>query len=268
MTLPITTTDHWIKSSQGKIFARSWSSENPSTKDKAPILLFHDSLGCTQLWRDFPEALARSTDRIVISYDRLGFGQSDAQVYPAHIDFIENEAQVYFKLVTDYFKSAQFILFGHSVGGAMAVYCASLFPEKCVAVITESSQAFVEDRTLAGISIAKRSFENLTEFNKLKKYHGDKALWVLKAWTEVWLSKEFSSWSLESALKKTNRPLLAMHGENDEFGSKKFPEMISQMTIGPSEMQLLENCGHVPHREQLDMVLQIVNSFLKKFKIP
>jgi pimeloyl-ACP methyl ester carboxylesterase len=44
--------------------------------------------------------------------------------------------------------------FGHSVGGAMAVATAARIPDRCAAVITESAQAFVEDRTVAGIRAA------------------------------------------------------------------------------------------------------------------
>ena len=44
---------------------------------KPPIVLFHESLGCIELWRDFPRKLSQITGREVIAYDRLGFGQSD-----------------------------------------------------------------------------------------------------------------------------------------------------------------------------------------------
>ncbi|HBZ05569.1 MAG TPA: alpha/beta hydrolase, partial [Massilia sp.] len=49
----------------------------------------------------------------------------------------------------------RFAAFGHSVGGGMAVHCAARHPEQCLALVTESAQAFVEERTLAGIREAK-----------------------------------------------------------------------------------------------------------------
>ncbi len=71
--------DLWIATEKGTLFARSWEpSGEPSNRGEA-ILLFHDSLGCVEVWRDFPAQLAVATGRPVVSYDRLGFGRSDAQ---------------------------------------------------------------------------------------------------------------------------------------------------------------------------------------------
>ena len=49
---------------------------NNSFKNKPTIVFLHDSLGCTQLWRDFPEKLAENTQCNVLVYDRLGYGKS------------------------------------------------------------------------------------------------------------------------------------------------------------------------------------------------
>jgi pimeloyl-ACP methyl ester carboxylesterase len=57
-----------IHHAQGRIFARIWT---PSTdKRQSPIVLFHDSVGCVELWRGFPAALSAGTERRVIAYDR------------------------------------------------------------------------------------------------------------------------------------------------------------------------------------------------------
>ena len=45
--------------------------------EKRPTIVFlHDSLGSVQLWRDFPEKLAKATQCNVLMYDRLGYGKS------------------------------------------------------------------------------------------------------------------------------------------------------------------------------------------------
>jgi hypothetical protein len=46
--------DSWITTERGKLFARSWKPKDPSTDRDETILLFHDSLGCVDLWRAFP----------------------------------------------------------------------------------------------------------------------------------------------------------------------------------------------------------------------
>lgn len=257
-----TQTDHWIKTSKGNLFAREWLYEDVRTK--APIILFHDSLGCIQLWRDFPATLSKVTKRNVIAYDRLGFGKSDPQTQEPHIDFITEEAEEFFPQIMKAFGLDQFIAFGHSVGGAMAILCARQCAEKCRAVISESTQAFVERRTLEGISAAKKNFEDPSQLDRIKKYHGDKALWVLKAWTDVWLSPEFSSWSLKDVLPQVRSPLLTVHGDNDEYGSLVFPESIFAWTGGPAEKLIIPACGHVPHKEKEEFVLEKTADFLAR----
>jgi hypothetical protein len=58
------------------------------------------------------------------------------------------------------------------------------------ALITMSAQAFPEERTLQGIRVAKAQFDNDGQVERLKRYHGDKARWVLDAWIETWLHPE------------------------------------------------------------------------------
>ena len=70
------TTDHWIDTPQGRLFARSWLPGAPRTQAPGTIILLHDSLGCVELWRDFPKRLAHATRCQVVAYDRLGFGRS------------------------------------------------------------------------------------------------------------------------------------------------------------------------------------------------
>lgn len=125
-------------------------------------------------------------------------------------------------------------------------------------MITVSAQAFVEERTLAGIARAKRQFEDPTQFARLTRYHGDKAQWVLDAWTETWLSPAFANWSLFEVLPRVTCPVLAVHGESDEYGSHRFPERAS----GPAAALVLENCSHIPHREQPEALLDAIDRFL------
>ena len=132
----------------GHLFARCWRSVQ---SERAPVVLIHDSLGCTELWRDFPPALAAATSRTVISYDRLGFGKSTARQGRPGTDFIHEEAEVYVPALLHGLGVSDFVVFGHSVGGAMALALAALCAGRCEAVITEAAQAFVEPRTLAGI---------------------------------------------------------------------------------------------------------------------
>jgi len=252
--------EHWITTADGRLFAKSW--HPAAAAETAPIVLLHDSLGSVELWRDFPERLAQVTGRTVVAYDRLGFGRSDPYPGTLPLDFIEREAHGAFAAVREQLDLACFVAFGHSVGGGMAAHCAAAYPDQCRALITESAQAFVEDRTLAGIRAARQAFAEPDQFERLRKYHGDKAAWVLNAWIDTWLSDAFRAWSLDDVLPQVRCPLLAIHGDRDEYGSTHHPERLVRGASGPSRLALLPGCGHVPHREAQPQVLDAVAAFL------
>lgn len=244
----------------GRIFVKTWTPEPASTK--APVLMLHDSLGCVDLWRSFPEALGERLGRKIIAYDRLGFGRSDARTGRPSLRFVEEEAEEIFPQLYTALRLRRFLLLGHSVGGGMAANIAARHPEACEALITVSAQAFVEERTLAGIARAKRQFEDPAQFARLTRYHGGKAQWVLDAWTGTWLSSAFADWSLFDVLPQVTCPVLAVHGESDEYGSERFPLSIAEAAGGRSSALILENCGHIPHREQPAALLDAVDHFL------
>src|SRR5215470_2569022 len=148
----------------GSVFVRLWSL---GRSNRAPIILLHDSLGCVDLWREFPEALAKATTRDVIAYDRLGFGKSTPRIERPSVGFVFEEAEIFFPAIPRALGLTRFSLFGHSVGGAMAIVVAASQGEGCEAVITESAQAFVEPLTLSSIRAAKERFGDPTQLEKI-----------------------------------------------------------------------------------------------------
>ena len=259
MPVSINHEDFSLTTPYGQVFARCWyPNKQAQAQPLAPIILLHDSLGCVALWRDFPALLASATQRNVVAYDRLGFGRSDPHPGDWSNDFIRQEAQRYVPLVRAGLGIERFIAFGHSVGGAMATHCAALFPEHCLALVTESSQAFVEERTVLGVQRAKEQFEQPGQIERLRKYHGEKAQWVLNAWTQTWLSPTYADWTIEQGLPAIGCPHLVIHGADDEFGSTQHAHRYAGLTGGSSEMLLISDCMHVPHREQPQTVIDAV----------
>lgn len=254
------TRDTWVAGCHGRLFARTWSPALPW--HLAPIILLHDSLGSVELWRGFPEALCAATGRPVVAYDRLGFGRSDAHPATLTLDFIASEAEADFGAVIRQLGIERFVLFGHSVGGGMAVNCAAHRSTACVALITESAQAFVEDRTVRGLEEARVFFNDPVQIERLKKYHGEKAQWVRDAWIESWLHPAFANWSLRAVLPQVKCPTLAIHGIDDEYGSPKHPELIALLSGGPARLELMADTHHVPHREKEAEVIEMVKAFV------
>ncbi|MCO4782314.1 MAG: alpha/beta hydrolase [Candidatus Cloacimonetes bacterium] len=252
------TKNYIINSPDGEIFAKQWTPDKLNSDN--PIVLLHDSLGSTEQWRDFPEKLAQHIGRHVIAYDRLGFGKSTPRLDTLSKDFIKQEAQQYFPIVKHFFKLSNYILLGHSVGGGMALTIASL-DKQCLGVISMSAQAFIEKKTLQGIQTAQRFFQDSKQMKRLEKWHDTKAKWVLDAWVNTWLSEDFLHWSLSDCIDKVSCPTLVIHGENDEYGSIAFAEFISSKSTGSSTQIIIQNCGHVPHKEYPQKVLDESFSF-------
>ena len=256
--------ESWIdlNTINAKLYVKVWQPER--FKSDIPIILLHDSLGSVQLWRDFPEELAKVTEQKVIAYDRLGFGQSSIHTNTLAVDFVSTEATEAFAEILQQLNIQNFMIMGHSVGGGMASCCAAYYQDRCKALITMSAQSMVEELTLSGIREAKEIFKQDGQLDRLKKYHGEKAQWVLDAWTETWLSEAFKHWTLDEYLQKIQCPMLIIHGELDEYGSLNQPQQYIKSSPAPSQLYIMENTHHMPHKEKPGEVLAVVTQFLEK----
>ncbi|WP_185205098.1 alpha/beta fold hydrolase [Chryseobacterium sp. C3] len=231
-------------------------------ENKPTIVFLHDSLGCTQLWRDFPARLALQTQCNVLVYDRLGYGKSFPMLtYERENNYMEQEAD----LLNDLLKELNIndiILFGHSDGGTIALIFAARYPEKVTATLCEAGHIFVEDITVNGVKNAFEAYKTTNLPERLAKYHGDKVEMMVKAWTEIWLSDRFKSWNIEYLLKDINSPLLFIQGENDEYGTLDQVEKTISQVSGTAEKFIIPNIGHTPHKEIPDTVLQKSAEFI------
>ncbi|WP_294249953.1 alpha/beta hydrolase [uncultured Chryseobacterium sp.] len=233
--------------------------------DNRPTLVFlHDSLGCTQLWRDFPEKLSAAARCNVLLYDRLGYGRSfpmDSSV--RNPDYMEKEADLLNELL-EALSIQDAILFGHSDGGTIALIMAAKYPEKVKAVICEAGHIFVEEITVKGVSEALHAYRTTDLAERLKKYHGDKVEMMVKAWTEIWLSNRFRSWNIEDQLSEIVAPLLFIQGEKDEYGTLDQLEKTVSRVSGTSEKLVIPGVGHTPHKEIPELILEKSYRFIGK----
>lgn len=239
---------------------------NNSFENKPTIVVLHDSLGSVELWRDFPEKLAEATQCNVLAYDRLGYGKSFPMMsYERENNYMELEADVLNDLLSE-LNINDAILFGHSDGGTIALIAASKYPEKVKAVICEAGHIFVEDITVKGVEEALNAYNTTNLPQRLEKYHGDKAETIVKAWTEIWLSKKFRSWNIEYLLKNIISPLLFIQGETDEYGTLDQAEKTVSLVTGTAEKFIIPNIGHTPHKESPEIVLnksiEFINSVI------
>jgi len=237
----------------------------PSAPAHHPTLVFlHDSLGCIELWRDFPAKLALLTNCNAIVYDRQGYGQSSPFGPKKRTNtYLEQEADLLPEILQKC-EARKAILFGHSDGGTIALVAAAKFPELVQAIITEGAHVFVEDITLAGIHAAAEAYYSTNLKDRLAKYHGDKTESVFRAWAETWLSDSFRTWNIENYLPRISCPALIIQGEQDEYGTEKQVEAITGQSAGNSVAHLIPNVGHTPHKEAAEEVLAVAAVFINE----
>jgi len=122
------------------------------------------------------------------------------------------------------------------------------------------AQAYVDEKVAAGVREAQTAFADETAIARLEKYHGKKARWVVDAWTQSWLHPAFASWTLDDAIQRIRCPVLAIHGENDEYASAQHPMRIA---ASHGHVEILPGVGHIPHREAETIVVERIRRFLK-----
>ena len=229
-----------------------------------PVIIFlHESLGCIELWKDFPKKLGEVCRCNILIYDRLGYGKSDPfSTLNRNKDYMETEADILHKIL-EICKIDKAILFGHSDGGTIALIAASKYPDKISGVITEGAHVFVEEKTLEGIRKAVDSYKTTDMKDKLFKYHGDKTDAVFRAWTDTWLSVDFRNWNIETFLPGIKCPCLIIHGDNDMYGSNKQVESIINGVSGITEKLIIPGAGHSPHKESRDLTLSRSKEFIE-----
>ncbi|MBQ4801909.1 alpha/beta hydrolase [Aquimarina sp. MMG015] len=229
---------------------------------KPTIIFLHDSLGCIELWRDFPNKIKKSTNFNVLSYDRQGYGKSERfSETKRSKDYLKKEAEILARLI-DTLELKKVILFGHSDGGTIALLTASLYPEKVTGIITEGAHVFVEKETLQGIRKAKIAYKTTNLKDKLTKYHQNNTEDVFRMWTETWLSPSFLDWNIENYLSNIQCPSLIIQGENDEYGTLEQVYSIVRKTTGKSKSLIIPNIGHTPHKENSEVVIDKTTNFV------
>lgn len=250
-----------IPTPRGELFAQVWNAHKPASE--VALVMLHDSLGCVDMWRDFPQQLAHALNCRVIAYDRLGFGRSDTQHQKIASNFIDTEPGQDFAHVLAHFDIKRFVVLGHSVGGVMAVQVAAQYPQQCLAAVCISAIVFNEDITVASVTQAKTVFQDPAQRGRLAKYHAGNTQWVLDSWTETWLSPAFANWSLLPVLKQVVVPLLWIQGRADEYATTRHAEYVLQTaTKNRCQIDLFHDVGHFPHRERPLEVLQKITCFV------
>jgi pimeloyl-ACP methyl ester carboxylesterase len=154
------------------------------------------------------------------------------------------------------------ILIGHSDGGSIALIHAGSASSSVLGVVTLAAHVLVEDISVASIADAKSAYETTDLRARLARYHADvdSAFW---GWNRIWLDPAFRDWNIEEYLPRIRCPVLAMQGVDDEYGTM---EQMRRIGTGARDAELvaLDRCGHSPHRDRPESVLESIAGFVRR----
>ena len=115
---------------------------------------------------------------------------------------------------------------------------------------------------VTSIAAAKTSFETTNLPQKLARHHCDAAR-TFWGWNNIWLHPDFRTWNIEEFLPRIACPLLAIQGEDDEYGTM---EQLTRIAAATKDVELvkLEDCRHSPHRDQPESVIDAISRFVDR----
>lgn len=233
----------------------------------APLIVFlHEGLGSLAMWRDFPAALCQRLGARGLVYSRPGYGRSTPRPPDETwgVDFMHTQAQevlptLLAALGVDPARDRLW-LFGHSDGASIALLYAAHHPQALQGAIVLAPHIFVEDISVTSIEQARAAYQSTALPQRLAKYHDDpdSAFW---GWNGIWLNPAFRAWTITSELAHIRCPVLAIQGLDDEYGTLAQIDGIAQRVPG-SRLLKLPQCGHSPHRDQPEAVIQAAADFI------
>ncbi|HVE88284.1 MAG TPA: alpha/beta hydrolase [Burkholderiaceae bacterium] len=236
------------------------------------LIFLHEGLGSVAMWRDWPRQLCDAGRFRGLVYSRPGYGRSTprpaAEKWP--VDFMHTQAH---KVLPAFLQAAGLDaesqppwLVGHSDGASIALIHAATFPERVAGVIALAPHVFVEDLSIESIQRTRETYLATTDTQwstlrvKLARYHDDpdSAFW---GWNDIWLDPAFRSWNIEAMLPAITKPVLAVQGEDDEYGTMAQVDSIARH-VAHAQLLKLAHCGHSPQRDQSGQVIQAVVDFI------
>ncbi len=225
----------------------------------APWLVFlHEGLGSVSMWRDFPQRLCEAVGCRGLVYSRPGYGRSTPRAADEHWTpaFMHRQADTLLPaLLAALGAPPRYALFGHSDGGSIALIHAASFPQRVAAVVAVAPHIVVETLSVTSIAATRETYLPTDLRARLARHHADvdSAFW---GWNDIWLDPAFRTWTIEALLPAIRCPVLAVQGEDDEYGTMAQIDGIAQaLPRGACELLKLDGCGHSPHRDRPEALI-------------
>jgi len=230
-----------------------------------PTLIFlHEGLGCVDMWRDFPLHVSAETGCPCFIYSRLGYGRSERSEKPWKVDFMHRQADIILPEIIQKTGITSHVIIGHSDGGSIGtIYAGTPGISGLMGLVTLAAHMFCEELTKESIRLAREHYIQGNLKQRLSKYHGvntDHAFW---GWNDIWLHPDFVSWNIEEYLRRITVPMMAIQGADDFYGTVRQIDAIKDKVMH-AETHLIANCGHAPHSEQPEIVVDLIARFIRQ----
>lgn len=244
-----------------QLACQSWG---PSPDEAPTLVLLHEGLGCVELWREFPNALAAATGCGVFAYSRAGYGWSDPANLPRSTDYLTQEAVDVLPKVLDAIGAHRYILVGHSDGATIAaIYAGSVIDARVRGLALMAPHFYTEEKGLDAIAQAKTAFAGGSLREKIAKYHRDVDA-TFHGWCEAWLDPARENWDVSEVIDYLRIPTLAIQGVEDAYGTYAQIDEIAERSYAPVEVACFADCGHAPHIDQPEKTTDTVVGFVRR----
>ena len=235
------------------------------------LILLHGASGNAWSWSKTIASLAKHY--YVIAPDHIGFGESDKPLLNYRIDTLVDFLREFYRVL----DLKQSILVGHDLGGwiaaALALDCPELV-ERLVLIDTNPFNTPEDERVKAFHRPVTR--KQTLEYLKELFFDGDRFVdWQLAervfrqqiavddGYTVQQLARSVHQNEdvLDERLSKLKIPTLIIQGDSDRF----VPSLVGtrlHREIENSQLQIIDKCGHLPHIEQPQALVQSIQAFL------
>lgn len=223
---------------------------------EAPVIvMMHGGLDCTSTWKDLPEAIARTSGLAVLSYDRWGYGGSEAYVGRRERSYRFEESGPVFAEVLRHFGIRHSVVFGHSDGGAMGLLAAAAHPDAVRGVCACSPTVALDLPMVRAMASARQAFEHGGLREKLVRHHGDKTDAMFWAWYEPWADEAAIAWSMAKQVAEVRCPVAALFGQDDDYCWRASARLLVDHGRMPLELTAIPAVGHDPqHRARAEVL--------------